>query len=116
SSIRPNGQDVLRPLRPGRKRQMSTSLDAPLSSESLDRLLRPARIALVGASDKNLFSRRAFAQPQRVAPGRPLPLVNPRTAVVHGTATVASCQDIDGGVDCVFLMTPAQATRAALDD
>jgi acyl-CoA synthetase (NDP forming) len=81
---------------------MSTSPDAPFS--------------LVGASDKNLFSRRAFSQHQRVARGRPLPLVNPRTAVVHGTATVASCQDIDGGVDCVFLMTPAQATRAALDD
>ena len=99
---------------------MSVSSDAPpdtaLSTGSLDRLLRPQRIALVGASDKNLFSRRAFAQHRRVTAGRQLTLVNPKSAVVHGVATVPSCGDVDGGVDCVFLMTPAQATQAALDD
>ena len=90
--------------------------DTPLSAESIDRLLRPERIALVGASDKNLFSRRAFAQHRRIAPDRPLALVNPKSRQVHGVATVPSCLDIDGGVDCAFLMTPARATQAALDD
>lgn len=90
--------------------------DVPLSAELLDRLLRPQRIALVGASDKNLFSRRAFAQHQRVASARELTLVNPRSARVHGVETVPSCRDIPGGIDCAFLMTPRHATEDALAD
>src|ERR1700761_4669479 len=90
--------------------------DTPLSTEALDSLLRPKRIALVGASDKNLFSRRAFAQHQRVARQRELLLVNPTSPEVHGVATMPSCRAIEGGVDCVFLLTPGRATAAALDD
>ena len=90
--------------------------DTPLSREALDRLLRPERIALVGASDKNLFSRRAFAQHQRVAAARKLTLVNPRSPHVHGVDTVASCRDIEGGIDCAFLLTPQRATAQALAD
>ena len=82
----------------------------------LDALLRPERIALVGASDSNIFSRRAFAQHQRIGAGRPLALVNPRSPVVHGVATVASCADIDGGVDCVYLTTSQAVTPDALRD
>ena len=90
--------------------------DTPVSAESLDRLLRPQRMALVGASDKNLFSRRAFAQHQRVASAKPLVLVNPKSPRVHGVDTVASCRDIEGGIDCAFLMTPQRVTASALDD
>lgn len=90
--------------------------DTPVDHQALDRLLRPARIALVGASNKNLFSRRAFAQHQRVAAARQLTLVNPRSPHVHGVATVPSCRDIDGGIDCAFLMTPQRATAGALAD
>jgi acyl-CoA synthetase (NDP forming) len=90
--------------------------DAPLSVQQMDRLLRPERIALVGASDKNLFSRRAFAQHQRVAAAKKLTLVNPRSPRVHGVDTVASCADIEGGIDCAFLMTPQSATAQALAD
>lgn len=89
---------------------------APLQAESLDALLRPERIALVGASDKNLFSRRAFAQHGRVSTDRPLHLVNPRSPIVHGVETVPSCREIAGGVDCVFLLTPRSATLGALED
>jgi len=79
-------------------------------------LLRPQRIALVGASDKNLFSRRAFAQHSRLTGARPITLVNPRTPVVHGESTVTSCQEIEGGIDCAFLLTPQAATVDALRD
>lgn len=82
----------------------------------LDALLRPERIALVGASDSNIFSRRAFAQHQRIGAGRPLALVNPRSPVVHGVATVPSCSDIEGGVDCVYLTTSQAVTPDALRD
>ncbi|CAB4947892.1 unannotated protein [freshwater metagenome] len=90
--------------------------DTPLPSDLLDRLFRPTSIALVGASDKNLFSRRAFAQQNRFASGPRLTLVNQRSPVVHGVETVTSCLDIDGGIDCAFLMTPQHATAEALAD
>ncbi len=82
----------------------------------LESLLRPQRIALVGASDKNLFSRRAFMQHGRIANAKEITIVNPRSAVVHGTPTVSSCQEIDGGIDCAFLLTPQKATADALRD
>ncbi|WP_448256003.1 acetate--CoA ligase family protein [Microbacterium aurum] len=90
--------------------------DGTLTSEALDALLRPQRIALVGASDKNLFSRRAFTQHGRVSSDKPLHLVNPRSPIVHGVETVPTCADIPGGVDAVFLLTPQSATPGALSD
>jgi acyl-CoA synthetase (NDP forming) len=84
--------------------------------EELDRLFRPRRVAIVGASDKNMFSRRAFAQHARLTDAPPLALVNPRQTTVHGAPAVASCKDIEGGVDCVYLMTPQRATDEALVD
>lgn len=86
------------------------------TKSAMESLLRPERIALVGASDKNLFSRRAFAQHSRLVGAREITLVNPRTEVVHGVPTVRSCQDIDGGIDCAFLLTPQRATADALRD
>jgi acyl-CoA synthetase (NDP forming) len=83
---------------------------------ALDRLFRPHRVAIVGASDKNMFSRRAFAQHARLTDAPPLALVNPRQTTVHGVAAVPSCKDIEGGVDCVYLMTPQRATDEALVD
>ncbi|SDS48288.1 Acyl-CoA synthetase (NDP forming) [Brevibacterium sandarakinum] len=82
----------------------------------LDALFRPKRVAFVGASDKNLFSRRAYTQFLRVAPDAELPLVNPRTEIVHGQQTVKRCVDIPGGIDCAFMLTPADVTVSALDD
>ncbi|UZF59024.1 acetate--CoA ligase family protein [Gordonia polyisoprenivorans] len=87
-----------------------------VTDDQLDHLLRPKRIALVGASDKNLFSRRAFAQHHRLDAAKPIVLVNPRSDVVHGVATVPSCRDIEGGIDCAFLLTPQRATIDALRD
>ena len=85
-------------------------------TNQLDALFRPKRVAFVGASDKNLFSRRAYTQFRRIAPEAELPLVNPRTEVVHGQPTVKRCVDIPGGIDCAFMLTPAEATVSALDD
>lgn len=86
------------------------------TTAAMESLLRPQRIALVGASDKNLFSRRAFAQHSRLIGARPITLVNPRSDVVHGRSTVPSCQEIEGGIDCAFLLTPQSATVDALRD
>lgn len=86
------------------------------SVHRLDPLLRPERLVMVGASDNNHFSRRAFAQLERLAGDRRVPLVNPNTPLVHGRRTVRSCLDVDGGVDCAFLVTSQSRTGAALAD
>ena len=93
-----------------------SATDIATPTLSLEALLRPERIALVGASDKNLFSRRAFAQHNRVTGAKPITLVNPRSSHVHGVDTVGSCRDIEGGIDCAFLLTPQNVTRLALED
>lgn len=82
----------------------------------LDALLRPRKLAYVGASDKNLFSRRAWAQQQRFPTADRVTLVNPNSPVVHGQPTVKSCRDIDGGIDCAYLLTRQETTIAALED
>lgn len=86
------------------------------STHRLDALLRPRRLVMVGASDNNHFSRRAFAQLERVAGDRAVPLVNPNTPVVHGQRTWSSCLEIEGGVDCAFLVTSQSRTGPALAD
>lgn len=96
--------------------ETSPPADLLVDRPALDYLLRPRRMGFVGASDKNLFSRRAFAQHQRIAAPDRVVLVNPRTPIVHGVATVQSCRDIAGGIDCAFLLTGARDTPAALED
>ncbi|WP_448388381.1 acetate--CoA ligase family protein [Microbacterium aurum] len=85
------------------------------NTHGLDALLRPTRLAMVGASDKNLFSRRSYAQHRRLS-RIPVTLVNPRTPEVHGEPTVQSCLDIDGGIDFALLLTPQAVTIDALRD
>lgn len=92
------------------------SLTARISAEAMHALLRPRRLAYVGASDKNLFSRRAFAQQQRFAASGEVTLVNPKSPTVHGQQTVSSCREIEGGIDCAYLLTPQHATLDALGD
>ncbi|TGD36490.1 acetate--CoA ligase family protein [Brevibacterium aurantiacum] len=94
----------------------SGSYETDARTNQLDALFRPQTVAFVGASDKNLFSRRAYAQFSRIAPDTLLPLVNPRSEVVHGQPTYKQCIDIPGGIDCAFMLTPADVTASALDD
>ncbi|RFA11317.1 acyl-CoA synthetase [Subtercola boreus] len=70
---------------------------------------------MVGASDGNLFSRRAFAQYERIAE-QPIAIVNPRSPIVHGVETVARCQDVEGGIDLALMLTPQRFTIASLRD
>src|SRR5699024_1773978 len=94
----------------------SASYETDARTNLLDALFRPQSVAFVGASDKNLFSRRAYAQFSRIAPDALLPLVKPRSEVVHGQPTYTQCVDIPGGIDCAFMLTPADVTVSALDD
>jgi acetate---CoA ligase (ADP-forming) len=75
----------------------------------LGRLFAPASMAIVGASDRIAWSSTAFANWQAHSGGRPVYLVNPRHATVHGERAYRSLADIGEPVDLAFVMTGAEA-------
>ena len=88
----------------------------PVSRERLDRLFRPRRLAMIGASDRSPFSTAAYATQVRMGAADRTFLVNPKSPLVHGREAVPSCAAIPGGVDCAYVMVPRALVPAALDD
>jgi acyl-CoA synthetase (NDP forming) len=91
-------------------------MTSPITHEQLDTLFAPKSVALIGASDKSLFSWNAFGVMQRFGWGDRMYLVNPNKPQVHGTTTYASCADVPGGFDCAFIMLPQELVPQAIDD
>lgn len=87
-----------------------------LTRESINVLLNPRTIALIGASDKSTFS--TLLHGNLVAAGleHRTFLVNPRRAEVHGRATHPTCEAIGEQIDLVHVMVPASAAPDALRD
>lgn len=85
-------------------------------ADRLQSLFRPKRVAIVGASDKSLFSSLAWANFVRFGFADRAHLVNRRGVTTHGVATVSSCAELPPGVDVAFLMVPQAGTIAALVD
>ena len=89
---------------------------APITGERLTTLFRPRSVALVGASDKSVFSMIAHDNLVRFGFGDRTYLVNRRGADTHGRPTVTSCAEIGEQVDVAFLMVPQAGTLDALSD
>lgn len=87
-------------------------MSAVATSDRLASLFRPRSIALVGASDKSLFSVMAYSNIERFGFQKRTFLVNPRSPVVHGQHTVSTLVGIDHDVDAALLMVP----RAVMHD
>ena len=87
-----------------------------ITPERLRSLLRPRRVALVGASDKSTFSRTAFTNLVEFGFGDRVHLVNRRGVEVHGRPSVTSCAEIGEDVDVAFLMVPQAGTLDAMSD
>lgn len=87
-----------------------------VSPERLGALLRPRRVALVGASDKSDFSRMAYRNLVEFGLASRTHLVSRRGSPAHGRATVTSCTQIAEQVDVAFMMVPQEATLDALAD
>jgi acyl-CoA synthetase (NDP forming) len=85
-----------------------------ITPERLKSLFQPRSVALVGASDKSMFSTVAFRDLVQFGFGEHTHLVNPRSATVHGHATVPSIADIEEPVDVAFLMVPQSITLDTL--
>ncbi|MGW8815915.1 acetate--CoA ligase family protein [Gordonia terrae] len=89
---------------------------ARIDSTRLRTLFRPTNVALVGASDKSLFSRSAYQNLVDFRHGDRTFLINRRGVEVHGQPTRTSCTEIDATVDVALLMVPQAGTLDAMTD
>src|ERR1700733_4426064 len=87
-----------------------------ITGERLTTPLRPRSVALVGASDKSVFSAIAHGNLVQFGLGERTSLVNRRGVVTHGQPTARSCAEIGEPVDLAFLMVPQAGTLEALSD
>ena len=89
---------------------------AKITADRLTTLFRPRSVALVGASDKSVFSMIAYGNLVQFGLADRTYLVNRRGAVTHGQPTARSCAEIGEPVDVAFLMVPQAGTIEALND
>lgn len=78
-------------------------------------LFNPRSIALVGATDKSLWSLSTYANLSVHGFPGAVHLVNPKGAVVHGQQSYARIADLPGEVDLAFLMVPTTAVLEVLE-
>lgn len=81
----------------------------------LDRLFRPKSVALVGASERSIWSVSAFDNLKR-AGFEAIHTVNPKGGLIHGIEAHTSVDQIAGGVDAALLMVPEAALSDTFDD
>ncbi|MBK1660313.1 CoA-binding protein [Paracraurococcus ruber] len=82
----------------------------------LERLFRARSVALVGATERSIWSTAAFANFARLGfPGRVFP-VSRKGGMVHGLPAAASCAAIGEPVDAALLMVPEGAIAEAFAD
>lgn len=83
---------------------------------SLDRLFRPRSIALVGATDKSIWSISAFDNLSRFGFDGRVHLVNPKGGTIHGATAVTSCATVGEPIDAALLMVPEASLLDTFDD
>lgn len=82
---------------------------------SLDRLLRPASVAIVGASDKpGALGAAVLANLERQGFDGAIHLVNPKRSEIGGRPCVASVEDLPTGVDAAVLAIPRAGVLDAI--
>src|SRR6185312_5905350 len=77
-----------------------------ITGERLTSLFRPRSVALVGASDKSVFSQIAYHNLVEFGFADQTYLVSRRGTQTHGQPTVTSCAQIGEPVDVAYLMVP----------
>lgn len=80
----------------------------------LSKLFRPRSVAIIGASDRNPWSKMVVGTLDRIGFAGELHLVNPRNPTVLGRPAVNSCAAIGKPVDAAFLAVPNAAIPDAL--
>ena len=79
-------------------------------------LFEPKSIALIGATDKSMWSLNTFLNIQGSDFTGRTYLVNPRTPEVHGEKTYQSIAELPEVVDLVFVMVPTGAVLGTLKE
>ena len=87
-----------------------------VTAERLTSLFRPRSVALVGASDKSVFSLLAYRNLVDFGFGAHTYLVSRRSTETHGRPAVTSCAQIGEPVDVAYLMVPQAGIPEALED
>jgi acyl-CoA synthetase (NDP forming) len=87
-----------------------------ITGDRLTSLFRPRSVALVGASDKSVFSQLAYHNLVEFGFAEHTYLVGRRGTRTHGQPTVTSCAQIGEPVDVAYLMVPQAGLLEALDD
>jgi acyl-CoA synthetase (NDP forming) len=87
-----------------------------VTGSALSSLFRARSVALIGATDRSIWSTAAFANFERIGfTGRIRP-VSRKGGVVHGLPAATSCAAIGEPVDAALLMVPEQAIPEAFAD
>ncbi|MEO6217538.1 MAG: acetate--CoA ligase family protein [Sphingomonas sp.] len=88
---------------------------APAAPRSLDRLLRPRSVAIIGASDKpGALGASVLANLERQGFDGAIHLVNPKRSDIGGRPCVASVDDLPDGVDAAVLAIPRAGVLEAV--
>jgi acetate---CoA ligase (ADP-forming) len=82
----------------------------------LSTMLRPRSIALVGATDRSMWSRATFANLTTLKYDGEVHLVARRGGTVHGRIAATSCVALGEKIDLGLLMVPAAAIEEAMAD
>jgi acyl-CoA synthetase (NDP forming) len=83
---------------------------------ALERLLRPRAIALIGATERSIWSNSAYENLQRFKYEGTVHLVNRHGGTVYGKPAVTSLTHIGEPIDAALLMVPAAAILATISD
>ncbi|MEG3143076.1 acetate--CoA ligase family protein [Sphingomonas sp. RT2P30] len=88
---------------------------APPRLGSLDRLLRPRSVAIVGASEKpGALGNQVLANLERHGFAGDIHLINPRRGVIAGRQSLGSVDELPEGVDAAVLAIPGAAVLATI--
>ena len=86
------------------------------NGERVERLLNPTSIAVVGASERSVWSSAFIANLERWRfPGN-IHLINPRSPEVFGRRTAPTVEAVQGDVDHALICVPAALTMKVLAD
>lgn len=85
---------------------MSAVPDHPAERQAIDRLFNPRSIALVGATERSIWSIAANDNLRRFDFKGPIHYVNPKGGTIFGAPAATSCAAVGEPIDAALLMVP----------
>ncbi|WP_321960537.1 acetate--CoA ligase family protein [Paraburkholderia sp. J7] len=85
---------------------MSAAPESPAQRQAIDRLFNPRSIALVGATERSIWSVAANDNLRRFDFKGPVHYVNPKGGTIFGAPAATSCAAVGEPIDAALLMVP----------